>query len=61
MDAPLTMKRTLLYSSASAGLNIMAISVSTWLLYFYASPPDSGRHVYLPISLVGLLLTITSL
>lgn len=61
MDTPLTMKRTLLYSSASAGLNIMAISVSTWLLYFYSPPPDSGRHIYLPITLVGLLMTITSL
>lgn len=39
----------------------MAISVSTWLLYFYSPPPDSGRHIYLPITLVGLLMTITSL
>jgi GPH family glycoside/pentoside/hexuronide:cation symporter len=61
MDNPLTMKRTLLYSSASAGLNIMAISVSTWLLYFYSPPSDSGRRVYLPITLVGILMTITSL
>jgi len=61
MNTQLTMKRTLLYSSASAGLNIMAISVSTWLLYFYSPPPDSGRHIYLPITLVGLLMTITSL
>lgn len=61
MDTPLTMKRTLLYSSASAGLNIMAISVSTWLLYFYSPPPDSGRPIYLPITLVGVLMTITSL
>jgi glycoside/pentoside/hexuronide:cation symporter, GPH family len=61
MDTRLTMKRTLLYSSASAGLNIMAISVSTWLLYFYSPPPDSGRHIYLPITLVGLLMTVTSL
>jgi GPH family glycoside/pentoside/hexuronide:cation symporter len=61
MDTQLTMKRTLLYSSASAGLNIMAISVSTWLLYFYSPPPDSGRHIYLPITLVGLLMTITSI
>jgi Na+/melibiose symporter-like transporter len=61
MNTPLTMKRTLLYSSASAGLNIMAISVSTWMLYFYSPPPDSGRPVYLPITMVGLLMTITSL
>jgi glycoside/pentoside/hexuronide:cation symporter, GPH family len=61
MDTQLTMKRTLLYSSASAGLNIMGISVSTWLLYFYSPPPDSGRHIFLPITLVGILMTITSL
>ena len=35
--------RVALYSSASAGLNILAITISTWLLYFYAPPPDSGR------------------
>jgi GPH family glycoside/pentoside/hexuronide:cation symporter len=61
METPLTMKRTLLYSSASAGLNIMAISVSTWLLFFYSPPPDSGRPIYLPITLVGVLMTITAL
>jgi len=61
MNTQLTMKRTLLYSSASAGLNIMAISVSTWLLYFYSPPPDSGRHIYLPITLVGFLMGLTSI
>ena len=35
--------RILLYSLASAGLNILSITVGTWLLYFYAPPPDSGR------------------
>ncbi|PKO14702.1 MAG: hypothetical protein CVU39_13310 [Chloroflexi bacterium HGW-Chloroflexi-10] len=53
--------RTWLYSSASIGLNILSITVSTWLLYFYAPPPDSGRISYLPVSLVGLLLTIVGL
>jgi GPH family glycoside/pentoside/hexuronide:cation symporter len=61
MRNELSLKRTLLYSSASAGLNIMGITVSTWLLYFYSPPPDSGRHVYLPIALVGVLMTISSL
>lgn len=56
-----TLGRTLLYSSASAGLNIMGISVGTWLLYFYAPPPDSGRPVYLPIALVGVSMTLSSL
>ena len=57
----LTLGRTLLYSTASAGLNIMSITVSTWILYFYAPPPDSGRIQYLPAALVGVLLTLGSL
>lgn len=58
---PLSLKQILLYSSASAGLNIVAITVGTWILYFYAPPPDSGRVQYLPVTLVGVLLTITGL
>jgi len=57
----LTLGRMLLYSAASAGLNIMSITVSTWILYFYAPPPDSGRVQYLPAALVGVLLTIGSI
>ncbi len=53
--------RIALYSMASAGLNILSITVGTWLLYFYAPPPDSGRPQYLPVALVGVLLTITSI
>lgn len=58
MTSPLNLGRTLLYSCASCGLNIMSITVSTWLLYFYAPPPDSGRTQYLSVTLVGLLLTV---
>ncbi len=61
MAKPLSLKRILLYSSASAGLNVVAITVGTWLLYFYAPPPDSGRVQYLPVTLVGVLMTVTSL
>ncbi len=61
MKSKLPLSRVLLYSSASIGLNIMGITVSTWLLYFYAPPPDSGRPQYLPVTLVGVLLTIASL
>jgi hypothetical protein len=62
-EAPrkLTLERILLYSLASAGLNIMSITVSPWILYFYAPPPDSGRIQYLPAALVGILLTVGSL
>lgn len=56
--SPLTLGRILLYSCASAGLNIMSITVSTWLLYFYAPPPDSGRTQYLSVTLLGVLLVV---
>ena len=52
--------RVALYSSASAGLNILAITVSTWLLYFYAPPPDSGRPAYMPAVTMGVLLLIAT-
>jgi len=61
MKGKLSLKRIFLYSSGSAGLNIMGVTVSTWLLYFYAPPPDSGRTSYLPIALVGILMTVSSL
>jgi GPH family glycoside/pentoside/hexuronide:cation symporter len=57
----LTFGRIALYSMASAGLNILAITIDTWLLYFYAPPPDSGRPQYLPLALIGVLLTVASL
>lgn len=57
----LSFGRIALYSMASAGLNILSISVSTWLLYFYAPPSDSGRIQYLPAALVGGLLFVMSL
>ena len=44
------------YSCTSAGLNIITITVSTWLLYFWSPPLDSGRPQYLNLTLVGLLL-----
>lgn len=52
--------RVALYSSASAGLNILAITISTWLLYFYSPPPDSGRPVYMPAVTMGILLLIAT-
>lgn len=52
--------RVALYSSASAGLNILAITVSTWLLYFYAPPPDLGRPTYMPAVTMGILLLIAT-
>jgi len=57
----LTLARTLLYSMASAGLNIMGMTMDTWLLYFYAPPQGSGRAAHLPAALVGALLLPISL
>ena len=53
--------RVALYSMASAGLNILAITIDTWILYFYAPPPDSGRPQYLPLAWIGVLMVIASL
>ena len=47
-ESKLPFWRVALYSSASAGLNILGITISTWLLYFYAPPPDSGRPTFIP-------------
>lgn len=58
INSSLSLRQILLYSCASTGLNIMSITVSTWLLYFYAPPLDSGRTQYLPITLVGVVLTV---
>ena len=52
--------RVALYSSASAGLNILGITISTWLLYFYAPPPDSGRTTYIPAVTLGVLLLVAT-
>ena len=57
----LPFSRIALYSSASAGLNILGITISTWLLYFYAPPPDSGRPTYIPAAMMGVLLLIASI
>ncbi len=58
---PLPLGRVLLYSMASAGINLVGITAGTWILYFYAPPPGSGRVQYLPVALVGVLMTIVSL
>lgn len=38
-------------------MNIISTTVSTWLLYFWTPPPDSGHPQYLDVNLIGLLLT----
>ena len=54
----LTLPQKLLYSCTSAGINLINTTVATWLLYFYAPPPNSGHPQYLSVSLVGILLAI---
>lgn len=58
MTSPLSQRQKLLYSCTSAGVNIIQTTVSTWLLYFWAPPPDSGHPQYLGVTLVGILLTV---
>lgn len=36
---------------------MISTTVSTWLLYFWTPPPDSGHPQYLDVTLIGLLLT----
>jgi len=60
-NSKLAFGRIALYSSASAGLNILAITLDTWILYFYAPPPDSGRTAYLPLGLIGGLMIVASI
>jgi glycoside/pentoside/hexuronide:cation symporter, GPH family len=54
---PLSFEQKFLYSSTSAGINIIFTTVSTWLLYFWAPPIDLARPHYLDVTLIGLLLT----
>lgn len=52
---------TIMYSLTSMGLNMVSVTVSTWILYFYSPPPDSGRPVFLPAHWVGVILLAGSL
>lgn len=55
---PLPLPARLLYSLSGLGSEALGRSRATWLLYFYAPPPESGLPQLLPLGLVGLLLTI---
>ena len=48
-----------LYASGSFGFNILQQTMALWLIYFYAPPPDSGRPTIIPLTLLGLLLTVS--
>ena len=57
MPNSLSFKQKFLYSSTSAGVNLIFTTVSTWLLYFWAPPLDLDRPHYLDVTIVGVLLT----
>jgi glycoside/pentoside/hexuronide:cation symporter, GPH family len=57
MPNSLSFNQKFLYSSTSAGINLIFTTVSTWLLYFWAPPLDLARPHYLDVTLIGVLLT----
>ena len=57
MPNSLSFNQKFLYSSTSAGVNLIFTTVSTWLLYFWAPPLDLARPHYLDVTIVGILLT----
>jgi GPH family glycoside/pentoside/hexuronide:cation symporter len=58
-DSKLTFWQKALYSAGSIGLNIISLSVSSWLLYFYVPPSDRADLIaYAPAGLVGVMLFI---
>ncbi len=61
MHKRLSTGRMMLFSSASISTNIMAITVSTWLMFTYAPPPDSGRPNLVPLAIIGVLLAVGSI
>ncbi|MBW4523579.1 MAG: MFS transporter [Phormidium tanganyikae FI6-MK23] len=58
MPRTLTSRQTLLYSCTSIGINLINTAVSTWLLYYYAPPPNTSAVQYLSVTVVGFLLAI---
>jgi len=60
MNKKLSTGRAVLFSTASISTNIMAITVSTWLMFTYAPPPDSGRSELVPLGIIGILMAVGS-
>ncbi len=52
------LRQILAYSSASLGINLISLTAATWLLYFWAPPPESGRITYVSAGMVGLILGV---
>jgi GPH family glycoside/pentoside/hexuronide:cation symporter len=54
----LTNKEVFFYNWGSISLNFVEGVLFTWIMYFYAPPPDSGRQAYIPIIATGIILTV---
>jgi GPH family glycoside/pentoside/hexuronide:cation symporter len=54
----LTNKEVFFYNWGSISLNFVEGVLFTWIMYFYAPPPDSGRPAFIPIIATGVILTI---
>ncbi|MBI4507227.1 MAG: MFS transporter [Chloroflexi bacterium] len=46
----------LLYASGAFGFNVFHQTVTLWLVFFYAPPPDAGRATLVPLAVLGVLL-----
>ncbi|HET7768406.1 MAG TPA: MFS transporter, partial [Chloroflexota bacterium] len=52
------MRSALLYASGAFGFNLLFQSISLWLVFFYAPPPDSARSTIVPLAVLGLIMGI---
>jgi GPH family glycoside/pentoside/hexuronide:cation symporter len=48
----------LIHASGAFGFNVLFQTLTMWLVYFYAPPPEAGRAVIVPLAVLGLLLGI---
>src|SRR5688572_16221208 len=52
------MRSALLYASGAFGFNLLFQSISLWLVFFYAPPPDAGRSTIVPLAALGLIMGV---
>lgn len=57
----LSFGRKMQFSLAAFGVNLIGITLSMWLLFFYSPPIDAGRTIFLDNRIVGILLAIASI
>lgn len=48
----------MLYASGAFGFNLLFQTLSLWLVYYYAPPPESGRPTIVPLATLGVLMGI---